>query len=75
MIDKEKEYSFKYCKNYGRAIDEILLILQEEYPLAVKKIEDANLGFAVTALIIHALNYSYQIKPIMAAKGEVKGNG
>ena len=62
MIKKDKEYDFKYTKKYGRDIDEIIQILREEFPINIKEIENKGLGFAVTSLIIHAVNYARQIK-------------
>jgi len=63
-IDKSKEYDFIYTEEYGKGVDDILNILIEEYPLNIKKINKANVGFEVTGLIIHAINYSRQLKEV-----------
>ena len=62
MIDGKKEYDFKFTDNYGKDVFKILDILRKEYPMSVKRIENADLGFEVTGLIIHSINLSRQIK-------------
>jgi hypothetical protein len=63
MIYAKKEYDFVYTEKYGKEIDEIILVLTKEYPEVFRDIRCKGLIFPVTALIIHAINYSRQMSP------------
>ena len=58
----KNEYDFVWTQEYQNFVDEVLITLEKEYPLVFRKISKQGSLFECKALIIHAINYSRQLK-------------
>ena len=68
----KNEYDFVWTQEYQDQVDDIIETLVFEHPFLIQEIESKHLEFEVKALIIHAINYSRQLKNVKKQRRKVK---